>query len=44
MKIIYNIWEEKGIGVIYDIYYNNVIMYCGFLNLVGIKDVIFNIF
>lgn len=42
MKITHNIWEEKGIGVIYDTYHNNVTMHCGSFNLVGIKDVISN--
>lgn len=42
MKITHNIWEEKGIGVIYDTYHNNVTMHCGSSNLVGIKDVISN--
>lgn len=42
MKITHNIWEEKGIGVIYDTYHNNVTMHLGTSNLVGIKDVIAN--
>lgn len=42
MRITHNIWEEKGIGVIYDTYHNNVTMHCGSINLVGIKDVISN--
>lgn len=42
MKITHNIWEEKGIGVIYDTYHNNVTMHLGSSNLVGIKDVISN--
>lgn len=42
MKITHQIWEEKGIGVIYDTYHNNITMHCGSTNLVGIKDVISN--
>lgn len=42
MKITHQIWEEKGIGVIYDTYHNNITMHLGSSNLVGIKDVISN--
>ena len=42
MKITHQIWEERGIGVIYDTYHNNITMHCGSTNLVGIKDVISN--
>lgn len=42
MKITHQIWEEKGIGVIYDTYHNNITMHLGSSNLVGIKDVIAN--
>ncbi len=42
MKITHEIWEEKGIGVIYDTYHNNVTMHLGTSSLVGIKDVISN--
>ena len=42
MRITHEIWEEKGIGVIYDTYHNNITMHCGSSNLVGIKDVISN--
>ncbi|WP_346941954.1 ester cyclase [Clostridium sp.] len=42
VKITHNIWEEKGIGIIYDTYHNNVTMHCGSSNLVGIKDVVAN--
>lgn len=42
LKITHQIWEEKGIGVIYDTYHNNITMHLGFSNLVGIKDVIAN--
>ncbi|MGB5823114.1 MAG: ester cyclase [Proteocatella sp.] len=40
MKITHRIWEEKGIGVIYDTYHNNVIMHAGSQNITGIKEVI----
>lgn len=40
MKITHNIWEEKGIGIIYDTYHNNVTMHAGSKNIVGIKEVI----
>ena len=40
MKITHNIWEEKGIGVIYDTYHNNVTMHFGAHNAVGIQGVI----
>ena len=40
LKITHNIWEEKGIGIIYDTYHNNVIMHAGTQNIVGIKEVI----
>ncbi len=42
LKITHQIWEEKGIGVIYDTYHNNITMHLGSSNLVGIKDVISN--
>lgn len=42
LKITHQIWEEKGIGVIYDTYHNNITMHLGSSNLVGIKDVIAN--
>lgn len=42
MKITHQIWEEKGIGVIYDTYHNNVTMHLGTSSLVGIKDVVAN--
>ncbi len=38
--ITHNIWEEKGIGVIYDTYSNNVVMHLGNMNLTGIYGVI----
>jgi len=40
MKITHNIWEEKGIGVIYDTYHNNVTMHTGSKSIVGIKEII----
>lgn len=42
MRITHQIWEEKGIGIIYDTYHNNIVMHCGSTNLVGIKDVVGN--
>ncbi len=42
MTITHQIWEEKGIGVIYDTYHNNVTMHLGTASLVGIKDVVSN--
>ncbi len=42
LRITHEIWEEKGIGVIYDTYHNNVTMHLGSSNLVGIKDVVAN--
>lgn len=42
LRITHEIWEEKGIGVIYDTYHNNVVMHLGSSNLVGIKDVVAN--
>ncbi len=38
--ITHNIWEEKGIGTIYDTYSNNVVMHLGNLNVSGISSVI----
>lgn len=40
MKITHRIWEEKGIGIIYDTYHNNVTMHFGAHNAVGIQGVI----
>ncbi len=40
MKITHRIWEEKGIGIIYDTYHNNVTMHLGSSNLCGIQTVI----
>ncbi|GAA0734046.1 ester cyclase [Clostridium oceanicum] len=40
MKITHGIWEEKGIGIIYDTYHNNVTMHTGSSNITGIQSVI----
>lgn len=40
LKITHRIWEEKGIGIIYDTYHNNVIMHTGSSNITGIQSVI----
>lgn len=40
LKITHRIWEEKGIGLIYDTYHNNVIMHLGSYNVCGIQSVI----
>lgn len=40
MKITHRIWEEKGIGIIYDTYHNNVVMHSGAQNFTGIGGVI----
>jgi predicted ester cyclase len=40
MKITHDIWENRGIGVIYDTYHNNVVMHAGSQNIVGIREVI----
>jgi predicted ester cyclase len=40
MKITHRIWEEKGIGIIYDTYHNNVVMHAGSSNITGIQSVI----
>ncbi|MES9758933.1 ester cyclase [Priestia megaterium] len=42
MKITHRIWEEKGIGVIYDTYHNNVKMHCGSVDLQGVNAVVSN--
>ncbi|WP_078412604.1 ester cyclase [Priestia abyssalis] len=42
MKITHRIWEEKGIGVIYQTYHNDVTMHCGSVNLQGINSVVSN--
>jgi len=40
MRITHRIWEQKGIGVIYDTYHNNVTMHLSSTNAVGIDKVI----
>lgn len=40
MKITHRIWEEKGIGIIYDTYHNNIFMHAGSINITGIQNVI----
>ncbi|SKA92861.1 Predicted ester cyclase [Caloramator quimbayensis] len=40
IKITHKIWEEKGIGVIYDTYSNNIVMHLGSYNVSGINEVI----
>jgi predicted ester cyclase len=42
MKITHRIWEERGIGVIYDTYHNDVTMHCGSVNLQGVNAVVSN--
>lgn len=42
LKITHEIWEEKGIGVIYDTYHNDITMHTSTTTLVGVKDVIAN--
>lgn len=42
MRITHNIWEERGIGVIYDTYHDDVTMHCGSFNLQGMNDVVSN--
>lgn len=40
LTITHTIWEEKGIGVIYNTYSNNVTMHAGSNNITGIQSVI----
>ncbi len=40
LTITHTIWEEKGIGVIYDTYSNNVTMHAGSNNITGIQAVV----
>lgn len=40
IKITHRIWEEKGIGLIYKYYHNNVTMHTGYSNSQGINEVI----
>lgn len=42
LKITHQIWEERGIGVIYKTYHNDVTMHCGSFNIQGINSVISN--
>ncbi|GAA0182947.1 ester cyclase [Clostridium sediminicola] len=42
IKITHDIWEEKGIGVIYDTYSNNVHLHLSSQTAVGIQGVISN--
>ncbi len=42
LKITHWIWEERGMGVIYDTYAPSVVMHLGSSNLCGVKDVIAN--
>ena len=41
-RITHNIWEERGIGIIYDTYHDDVTMHCGSFNLQGMNDVVSN--
>jgi len=40
LKITHRIWEEKGIGIIYDTYSNNIVMHFCSYNACGINEVI----
>lgn len=40
LKITHKIWEDKGIGHIYNTYHNNVTMHFGSYSVTGIKSVI----
>jgi predicted ester cyclase len=40
MKITHRIWEEKGIGIIYQTYHNDVIMHAGTVNVQGLNEVV----
>jgi predicted ester cyclase len=40
MKITHRIWEEKGIGIIYQTYHNDVIMHAGTINVQGLNEVV----
>ena len=42
LKITHRIWEEHGVGVIYDTYHNDITMHASSTNLVGLKDVVGN--
>ena len=40
LKITHWIWEEKGLGVIYDTYGNNIVMHTGSVNISGVKEIV----
>lgn len=40
IKITHRIWEEKGIGVIYRTYHNDVVMHTGSVDVKGINEVV----
>lgn len=40
MSITHKIWEEKGIGVIYETYHNDVIMHTGVNSIQGVNEVV----
>ena len=42
LKITHRIWEEKGIGVIYDTYANNCLVHAGDGTSTGVSGVIAN--
>ncbi len=40
MSITHKIWEEKGIGVIYETYHNDVVMHTGVNSIQGVNEVV----
>jgi predicted ester cyclase len=40
LKITHRIWEEKGIGIIYQTYHNNVVMHSGTSSIKGVNEVV----
>ncbi|WP_408008294.1 ester cyclase [Pseudalkalibacillus sp. A8] len=40
MKITHRIWEENGIGIIYQTYHNDVVMHAGTVNVQGVNEVV----
>ncbi|ANU11208.1 polyketide cyclase [Planococcus antarcticus DSM 14505] len=40
MSITHKIWEEKGIGVIYETYHNDVVMHTGVNSIQGVSEVV----
>ncbi|MBC7003432.1 ester cyclase [Photobacterium sp. BZF1] len=42
LRLTHEIWEERGIGRIYDTYHDDVTMHCGSFNLQGMNDVVSN--